>query len=357
MKIIIPLTCGFGPQGGWRVLSELANHWILEGHEVSFLVHKSSNIPYFPTQATILWFDNKGKIHEKNDLNYKIPYIRYFGISFALIKALNKQNCDVVLATLSLTVLPVFLSKINAKNFYYVQAYEPTYYPLNRFVNIFYRILSKLSYYLGFEIIVNSEYYFGYKGIKSNKYVYPGIDFSIFFPRQSKTISKKEKIILGTIGRVEKYKGTYYILEAFKKLKKDTNLNIELHIAFGDKELEKNDGVKVFNLKGDCQLADYYRSLDMYICAGTYQLGAVHYPVIESMACGVSLITTGYYPSNHENSWLVPIKDSDLILQQIMTIIEHPEMTKLKIEKGINDVQQFGWELVSNKMITYFKEA
>ena len=99
MKILIPLTTGFGPQGGWRVLSQLANQWILQGHSVTFLVQKSSNLPYFPTQATILWFDNKGNIHKINDLNYKIPFGRYFGISYALIRALKKLNYDIVLAT------------------------------------------------------------------------------------------------------------------------------------------------------------------------------------------------------------------------------------------------------------------
>lgn len=91
MKIIIPLPCSFGPHGGWRVLSELANHWILQGHQVLFLAHKSSDIPYFPTIATILWFDNNGLIHEINDINYKRPVSSYFGISYSLIKALKNK--------------------------------------------------------------------------------------------------------------------------------------------------------------------------------------------------------------------------------------------------------------------------
>ena len=37
MKIIIPLVGSFSKEGGWRVLSELANAWIRMGHEVVFL--------------------------------------------------------------------------------------------------------------------------------------------------------------------------------------------------------------------------------------------------------------------------------------------------------------------------------
>lgn len=356
MKILIPLTTGFGPQGGWRVLSQLANHWIIQGHSVSFLVHQSSRLPYFPTEATILWFDNKGNINNKNDLNCKLPYGRYFAISYGLIRALKKQNYDIVLATLSLTTWPIFLSKIKTRKFYYVQAYEPYYYPLNRFINLFYRMLSKSSYYLGFEIIVNSEYYFRYKGIRTNKCVHPGIDLSVFFPKQVKIISAKEKIILGTIGRIEKYKGTHSILEAFQKLKQDTNLKIELHIAFGNSELEKIDGVKVFNFNGDFQLANYYRSLDIYICAGTYQLGAVHYPVIESMACGVPIITTGYYPSTTQNTWMVNTNSSNEIVESVIAIVNNPTEVIQKVEKGLKDVIQFDWAKVSKKMLTIFEE-
>lgn len=356
MKIIIPITCGFSSQGGWRVLSELANNWKKQGHNVSFLVHRSSNLPYFPTQANIVWFDNNGNISESNDLNYKLPFTRYFGIAYALTKALKKQSCDIVLATLSLSALPIFLSFPEASKFYYVQAYEPTYYPLNKLVNFIYKLISKASYYLGFKIIVNSEYYFDYKGIKSNRCVYPGIDFSIFYPKKEKIINPQEKVIVGTIGRIEKYKGTYYILEAFNRIKASSDKEIELHVAFGDEQLNEIDGVKVINIKGDKQLADYYRSLDVYICAGTYQLGAVHYPVIEAMACGTSVITTGYFPSKIDNAWLVGIKSSDEIVSQINNVLSNPEEAFLRSKKALNDVKEFDWDIVSKKMIYYFNE-
>ena len=74
------------------------------------------------------------------------------------------------------------------------------------------------------------------------------------------------------------------------------------------------------------------------------------------MASGVSLITTGYYPSNHENSWLVPIKNSDSIVKQILNIIGKPKLTKMKIHNAIDDVQQFDWKSVSYKMINIFTD-
>jgi glycosyltransferase involved in cell wall biosynthesis len=355
MRIIIPITCSFGPQGGWRVLSELANSWIRNGHSVSFLVHKSSSLPYFPTNANILWFDNNGSICATNDVLYKMPFARYFGIVFALVKALNKQRCDIVLATLSLSALPIFLSKIVARKFYYVQAYEPSYYTPTKFINIIYNIISRSSYYLGLEIIVNSEYYFNYKGIKSSRCVHPGIDFSVFYSKDQDLVKTDKKIIIGTIGRIEKYKGTYYILEAFKKIKSELDLDIELHIAFGDEKMGQIKGVKIIKINGDVQLSNFYRSLDIYICAGTYQLGAIHYPVIESMACGIPLITTGYFPSNDENAWIVSVKSADDIVTKIKAILSNLDIAKMKSVKAIDDVKEFNWDIVSTKMIGYFK--
>ena len=57
MNIVIPLL-GFGKAGGYRVLSMLANEWILLGHEVYFIVPDDSSYPYFPTKATIIKSNN-----------------------------------------------------------------------------------------------------------------------------------------------------------------------------------------------------------------------------------------------------------------------------------------------------------
>lgn len=354
MKILIPIPGAFGKQGGWRVLSELSTRWIDQGNEVVFLAHKSSDLPYFPTTATIMWYDNEGNISEKNDVNYRRPFLSYYAIAFSMIKILNKQNADIVLATLSLSALPIFLSKIKGKRIYYVQAYEPDFFKGFKPNKLIQRFLSKLSYYLGFSIISNSELYFNYKGIKTNRCVYPGIDFSIFKPTTNKIINKNKTIIIGTIGRVEKNKGTHIIIEAFKKIKKKTAYNIELHVAFGEERLNKIEGVKVMNFKGDDNLSKYYNTLDLYICAVNHQQGAVHYPVIESMACGVPVITTNFLPANEDNAWMIPINNTNKIVEQIKCIIENIDLVEKKRKIALNDIKKFDWNLVSKKMIDYF---
>ncbi|WP_226064001.1 glycosyltransferase family 4 protein [Kaistella polysaccharea] len=353
MKIIIPLVGTFGKAGGWRVISELANHWIAQGHEVVFFSHIKSEGPYFPTRAKIFYFDNQGKMFNDFNNNHPKALLGPFGIRRMLRNILNKQEADIVLATHCLTAHPVRYSTIKAKKFYYVQAYEPEYYYKKDIKSRVYKQISKNSYHLGLNIIVNAPMYLDYKDIKADKFVFPGVDFNVFKP--TKQLQQK-KIIIGTIGRLEAYKGTSYVLEAFKLLRKEMGDKLELHIAFGDDSLKSEDGIVLHIPQGDQELAEYYNSLTMYVCAGLVQLEAVHYPVIESMACKVPVITTGYLPANDDNSWKVPVKNANEIKNRVLEVLENEKETIRKIEQAFLDVQQFESKAVAAKMLNYFKE-
>lgn len=354
MKIIIPLVGSFSKEGGWRVLSELANAWLKVGHEVVFLSHKRLCEPYFPTSATILFYDNKGELSELGNPEYPVPFGGPFSLRRLMKAALDKLNADIVLATQHFTADPVKRSSIDAKKFYYVQAYEPEFYTKGPLRYRLYKKIAENSYKKGLPIIVNSPMYRNYKGIISDKVIYPGLNLDIF----QSGINKKENstLILGSIGRIEVFKGTGYILEAFKTLRKKLGDKVELHLAFGDQKWSEIEGVTMHFPKGDMQLADFYRSLDCYICAQYIQLDAVHYPVIEAMACGIPLITTGYYPSNDENSWRITTKSPDAIVQKVLEVNGNPAAAKAKTEEGLKAVQEFEWCLLAEKMIKYFEE-
>jgi len=194
--------------------------------------------------------------------------------------------------------------------------------------------------------------YKNYKEIKTDKVVYPGINLNNFYPKfHTKT---NEKIVLGTIGRTEFYKGTFYILEAIKKLRQKYGETVELYIAFGDQKWEEIDGVKMFFPNGDEELGEFYRKLDVYLSAGLVQLDAIHYPVLESMATKIPLITTGYYPSNNENSWIIPTQNSGAIVDKVEDILKNPIIAEEKANKAFSEVGQFSWDIISEKMLHYF---
>lgn len=350
MRIIIPLLGGFGKAGGWRVLSQLANFWIKEGSEVIFLAHKSSEDPYFPTIAKIIYYDNNGILDENNQAGYSFPKFGALRLRRSLKKALDKMQGDIVLATHSFTAGPVKRSLIKAKKFYYVQAYEPDFYYKNSLKEKLYKLISRKSYSLGLNTIVNAPMYMNFREIKTDMFVLPGLDLDNFRPLQKK---ENNKIILGTIGRLEEYKGTIYVVEAFKELRNNLGDQIELHMAFGDQSLANEDGIVIVVPKGDEELSKYYNSLDIYICAGTIHFGGVHYPVIESMACKIPVITTGYLPADKSNAWMVPVKNSKAIQDAVHKLLN--SKTNEKIDKAYQDIQIFKWDKVSSKMLEYFK--
>jgi glycosyltransferase involved in cell wall biosynthesis len=352
MRVLIPLL-QFGKSGGYRVLSQLANTWISMGHEVTFIVPVATIIPYFPTSAKLIWVDKDGNTCDGKMIINEFSYSLWQRWK-ALYKGMNKlqDDYDIILANHSLSTYPVVLSKIRGRKFYYIQAYEPEYYQAFKGVkNYLLSIISWFSYYLKLNRIVNADLYKGYKNIRTDKVVYPGIDFAVFKPCNT---AVNNKIVLGSIGRLEAYKGTSYVLDGFLLAFK-RNPNLELHVAFGDESLKDlHSAIKVFVPQNDEELSKFYNSLHAVIAAGTVQLGAIHYPVIEGMACNVPVITTGYYPATSTNSWIVPIRDANAIANQILNVIADPITRAEKVRKAHETVTEFSWDIVAQKMYNYF---
>ncbi|MCR4030916.1 MULTISPECIES: glycosyltransferase family 4 protein [Flavobacterium] len=358
MRILIPVF-GFGKQGGYRVLSNLANTWIELGHEVTFLSISDSDYPNYPTTAKILWVDRKGKFLDgpRNEIKSKFKFFHDIISLYKGLKGLRKDEFDVVLANQSHTTFPVYFAKLKALSAYYIQADEVgTQLALGGYKNFVLSFLSRISYSLDFLRIVNAPLYLNYKYIKAKDYVYPAMDFDIFHPDdvERKDLSKK-KIVIGCIGRIAAWKGTDDVIEAFKLLK-SSNFDLELKIAFGNEELANVDDISIIYPKNDRELASFYKSLDILIAPGKIQLGAVHYPVIEAMACGVAVITTGYYPANDDNSWIVKMSSPSDIANKIR-MIENDNLYDQKLKKALEDVKDLNWYNSSIKMINCFEKA
>ena len=355
MKILIPVL-SFGPTGGNRVLSKLADELITHGNSVVFLCPNGSINPYFPTNASVLWIDNNGNLLlEKNDSEKKL---NAFSIQRKLIKALRKipkESFDVIIANHSLTTISIYINNLRKRSVYYVQAYEPDYYNLmGGLGNKILGFISSLSYLMRFYTIVNSPIYLKYKRLKANKILYPGIDFTTFFPKKNNL--EKRDIIIGTVGRSEKYKGTSFILDAFQKLRCN-NKNIQLHVCYGNAlDFKDHPGIHCFQPDNDKELANFYRTLDFYISAGFTQLGGFHYPVVEAMSCGVSVLTTPYFPSNKGNSWQLVPNQSESIVVAFNEAVNNPDLTLEKINQGLKDVQQFEWSKMGQKMNIYLED-
>lgn len=346
---------GFGKSGGYRVLSRLADELIRLGTTVSFMSSDLSHNPYFPTKASVIWINKLGKISGGPN-NENGNFLTYFNALRKGYRQIMKEGSfDIVLLNHSLTAFSL-PAALKSKAVYYCQAYEPDYYyKSGGLKNQILAKLSERSYRRGLFTIVNSEIFKNYKKLNSTRVLYPGIDFNIFYPAHSRT-QIKEKIILGTIGRTEVFKGSKYIYEAFSTLRK-SHAGIELHIAFGSEESIKNiEGVKIITPRNDSELAEYYRSLDFYICAGNIHFGAFHYPVVEAMACGVPVITTPYFAVSDSNSYLISPNNVVDIVDKFESAISNPVIQEEKISCALQAVSKLTWERAGKGMLSFMNE-
>jgi len=356
MKILIPMV-DFGRTGGFRVLSELANSWVRSNHQVSFIAPDCSELPYFSTIAPIIFVDRKGLlVDQRSDIKSR-GTIKLFSI----YKALNSiaDQYDIILANYSLTAFPVSFCKCsNSKKFYYIQAYEPDYFwNVGTLKSKLLGMASKLSYYLPLKTIVNAPVYFSYKNIRADAFVPPGLDLNIFKPADTSVIDykNKETIIIGCIGRKEPEKGIKYVLKAFEQLH-NQDKRFLLRVAFDNLPNDwSHERCEVIIPKNDNELASFYKSLDILIAPGTVQHGAPHYPVLEAMACAIPVATTGYYGADNSTAWIVENKSSESIVKVVIDIINNIDLTHSKSLKALQVAQQLDWEVISTKMIDYFR--
>lgn len=349
MKILIP-TFNFGANGGGRVLSELANVWIALGHECDFLAPETANKPYFPSKANIILSNRRGIItgDRRNG-----EMVRYDGV-LSVISGLREigHRYDVILANQSLTAWPVcFINCGKANKFYYIQAYEPDYYsPFSQTAEY---LLSRLSYVLPLKQIANSATYKG-MGIHPTDVIPPGIDLSIFRRRENHVkFSGKKEIVLGTIGRIEPYKGTATAVSAYRALRASDS-RLRLKVALGNVKI--SDDVEIVDIKSDIELSEYYRSLDVLIVSCSYQYGAPHYPVIEAMASGVPVVHTGYYPGSADNSWIAEQSSTASVAEALgrllnsseSEIVEKTDRARALIERELE------WGMVGRRFLAAF---
>lgn len=355
-NIVIPIL-SFGKAGGVRVLSKLANSFEEKGNKVVVVTYYKSPEPYYPINCEIQYVNERGEIVDRRDCNGGKNVLKDFYVKIirflALCNALNRlaSAFDIVIANSNLTAFIVYKTKIKNK-FYYIQAYEAwNEGKMGGFRNF----LAKKSYRLNLTKIVNAELYKNYKEIKSNYVVPPGLDLDLYYPKSENNYwDNSRRMIIGHIGRMEEWKGSRETAEAIGILQKE-GVRLDYRVAFN----APKEGLCSYELvkpDGDNNLSEYYRSVDVLVAPARIQIGAVHYPVLEAMACGTPVITTGYYPATNNNAWLVSVNSPEKIAEVIKKIMSDYSSAKRKAKIAIEEIKKFSWELVSDKMLSIISD-
>lgn len=350
MKILIPML-GFAPAGGARVLAELASAWVARGHEATFLVPDTSEEPYFPSGARVLWVDGRGRVSPSRAGRKQAPG-RYHLL--ALYRGLRRigEAHDIILANHSLTAWPVFLAACGrAQKRYYVQAYEPEFFTSRRSLKGYaLAALSALSYQLPLKRIVNAPLYRRYRNLRASHVVPPGIDLEVFSPGAG---AKPDPggIVLGSVGRAEPEKGTLYALQAFEALAR-LDERFSLRVAYGGLPSGwTHPRCEVVVPRNDRELAAFYRGLDVLLAVPTVQQGGPHYPVLEAWACGVPVVTTGYMGATALTAWIVRNRDPGSICAAVKEVIADESARREKIRRAAALAREHAWPRIAERML------
>jgi glycosyltransferase involved in cell wall biosynthesis len=184
-------------------------------------------------------------------------------------------------------------------------------------------------------------------------YVLPNcIDYQDFReiagPRKN---SEEKQIIIGTVGRLERQKGTKYLLMAMKIiLSKYPYTRLEI----------VGDGSLLEELKNfSCKLAisnsviffgkfvnvkPFYSRMDVFVLPSIYEgFGIV---LLEAMASGVPVVATNVdgikeVILDSECGILVPPKNPEAIAEAVIKIIENPQLSKSLIDEGFKRAKLF----------------
>ena len=181
--------------------------------------------------------------------------------------------------------------------------------------------------------------------------------------------NKKEKIVM-YIGRLGRYKGLEYLIEAFQNLDKKNGLVI---IGKGVKEKELKTKVQELNLEDDIlfldfipheELPEYYSSADLFVLPSIERGESFGIVAIEAMACGVPVVTTelGTGTSFHNidgvTGRVIESRNSTALAKAINEILENPN--KYKKQNIVKRAKDFSYDKfeknVKEKILSIIEE-
>lgn len=380
---IVYLLGSIGYSGGSLVLYNFMENLVKRGHEVYVVTpdlcikwkedtkeeiiqkRKSTNSPNFFDSVYIKsgFKDLKNKI-TTTDLWWYHHFLPKFIKKVIENFDKNINSCDILVATLWLTCLPAYLLSDKAKNiFFHMQHYEELFSIDSEFK----RKLTRMSYFLPFNLIANSTWL---KNIvskicnRNSELITPGIDFKMFKPSilpSEKYRPKSKYNILSFVDRNREFKGAKELYETIKIVKKELGkdkVNFKLY-GFSLPKYFSDLGVEFLGYVSPYRLPELYSSGDIFLFASWYE--SFPLPPIEAMSCGCFVVTTKFgtedYAIGNWNSFVVLPRNPNQLAEKTLIAVENPKSLISMVENALETVKKFNWKTQTDKLEKYFIEA
>lgn len=332
MHVVIPTWGVHERHGGIRVLLRFAEGLRARGHRATLLAFDEEAAPAFDTTVEIVPIGPRpGGRNVWRDL----------GRQRRLRRALERfPAADVALANHHMTAAPVAAAR-SARRFYYVQAYEPEFYPPT-WAHALQRRIARRSYTLPLAPIANgptvARRAFG--AAAHVPIVPPGIDPGLYHARGRHAWSDPPRV--GVFGRTEHWKGTPDAFSAVR-LARGQGLGVEFHVASGGAPAGFEDVTFVRDApRHEHEVADWYRAMDVVLSPAHF--GGSPYPPIEAMACGAVVVATPSDHVSHEVDALVaPDGDPPALASALMRVVRDGALRERLVAAGFARSARHHW--------------
>ena len=182
-----------------------------------------------------------------------------------------------------------------------------------------------------------------------------GVDLELFYPKSLERFDNTNRTIkIGWVGNSEWNKGTDHkgiatiIKPAVEDLK---NKGYAVELLTSDK-IDKHIPIS--------EMVNYYEKIDIYVCASVNE--GTPNPVLESMACGVPVISTDVgivrdALGETERSFILEERSVECLENAIIEMTEVPGMMKKCSSENLEAIKSWDWKYKANDFVEFIKFA
>ena len=184
-----------------------------------------------------------------------------------------------------------------------------------------------------------------------------GIDLKRFKPKNLKRFEKIENrnIVIGWVGNSawagtqEDFKGVNTILKPAIKELQEEGYPIETYFADRQERMIPHE-----------KMPEYYSSIDLYICSS--KMEGTPNPVLESMACGVPIISTdvGIVPDafgDKQKEFILEERTVECLKEKIKKLLKDKTQFKALSEENLRQIKSWSWEEKAKDFDKFFTKV
>jgi len=188
-----------------------------------------------------------------------------------------------------------------------------------------------------------------------------GIDINIFSPTKDKSLNKRKvnihsnKQVVGYVGRISKEKNVGILLDAFKKLDNQDDLQLLIVGDGPENQTKEFKELKNCTITGFVnKVQNYLKAMDVFVMPSLTETTSL--ATLEAMSCGIPVVVSkvgfmkSYVVKNH-NGIFFPKNSSTMLAMKIEKLLKDYKLREKLGEHARKTVAySFSWERSINKI-------